>query len=187
MKIQLITMIKLLKNIILIDYSKSYKKCYETCKSCFGEGNKIDNNCIECDNDYLFLNDSFHEKNCYIKCKYYYYFNESNEYECTEQEICPNNYKLIESKKKCINKCENDNYYKYEYNLNCYIKCPEGTINEENTFICNIKEITTNIIYTTDISEKKLISSYIDLSTYNKIIIKEITSRIMILFHRQIL
>ena len=157
--------------------NKSYKKCYETCKSCFGEGNKTDNNCIECDNDYLFLNDSLHEKNCYIKCEYYYYFDESNEYKCTEQEICPNNYKLIESKKKCINKCENDNYYKYEYNLNCYIKCPEGTINEENSYICYIKEITTNIIYTTDISEKKLISSYIDLSTYNNIIIKEITHK----------
>ena len=28
--------------------SKSYKKCYETCKSCFGDGSEIYNNCIEC-------------------------------------------------------------------------------------------------------------------------------------------
>ena len=159
-------------------YSKSYKKCYETCKSCFGEGNEIYNNCTECNNGYLFLNDSLYETNCYNKCEYYYYFNESNKYKCTSQEICPNNYKLIIAKKKCIDNCENDNNYKYEYNLTCYINCPEETINEENTYICSKienKEITTSILSKTENFEKILMSSYIDLSTYNYEIINEIT------------
>ena len=28
--------------------NKLYKKCYESCKSCYGEGNEANNNCIEC-------------------------------------------------------------------------------------------------------------------------------------------
>ena len=126
------------------------------------------------------MNDTLYETNCYIKCEYYYYFDESNQYKCTTQEICPNNYKLIELKKKCIDKCENDNNYKYEYNLICYVNCPEGTINEENSYICNKIEnieITTNILFQTEISEKKLISSYIDFSTYNYEITNEITNK----------
>ena len=31
---------------------KSYKKCYELCKSCYGEGNETYNNCIECKENY---------------------------------------------------------------------------------------------------------------------------------------
>ena len=32
--------------------AKSYKKCYELCKSCYGEGNETYNNCIECKENY---------------------------------------------------------------------------------------------------------------------------------------
>ena len=28
--------------------NKLYEKCYESCKSCYGEGNEANNNCIEC-------------------------------------------------------------------------------------------------------------------------------------------
>ena len=127
---------------------------------------------------YLFLNDSLYEMNCYNKCEYYYYFDESNKYKCTTQENCPNNYKLIISKKKCIDKYENDNNYKYEYNLTCYINCPETTINGENTYICyeiENKEITTSILSKTENAEKILMSSYIDFNTYNNEITNEIT------------
>ena len=55
----------------------------------------------------MFINDSLYKNNCYKKCENYYYFNESNDYICTEN--CSGIYnKLIPEKNKCINKCEND-------------------------------------------------------------------------------
>ena len=42
-------------------------------------------------------------------------------YHCTETEACPEGYKLIESKKKCIDDCGKDDTYKYPY----YDKCIE--------------------------------------------------------------
>ena len=64
--------------------------------------------------------------NCYEKCNYYYYFDETNNFHCTE--ICPNKYgKLIKEKNQCIDNCYKDDIYKYEYNDNCYINCPDGT------------------------------------------------------------
>ena len=62
--------------------------------------------------------------NCYKNCSYYYYFDNENNYNCTINSSCPDNYSLIYEKRKCINKCVNDNEYKYEYNNNCIKKCP---------------------------------------------------------------
>ena len=87
--------------------NKLYKKCYENCKSCYGEGTETYNNCKECNNNYYFLNESLYETNCYEKCGYYYYFDEWNKYHCTLNLSCPVNYKLIASKKKCIDECKN--------------------------------------------------------------------------------
>ena len=138
--------------------NKLYKKCYENCKSCYGEGNEAYNNCKECINNYYFLNESLYETNCYEKCDYYYYFDESNKYYCTLNLSCPVNYKLITSKKKCIDECKNDNTYKYEYNAICYINCPEETI--DNNYICYQIEnkestIITQKVEITDIIENK--------------------------------
>ena len=46
--------------------------------------------------------------------------------------------KLIKEKKECIDKCKNDNTYKYEYNNICYDKCPSGTyeLDENYDYIC---------------------------------------------------
>ena len=93
-----------------------FKKCYETCKYCYSEGNEANNNCIECITNYTLLNESSKENNCYIRCSYYYLFDESNIYECTEDIICPGDYnKLIKEKNKCIDICENDNIYLFIY------------------------------------------------------------------------
>ena len=35
-----------------------YKKCYEYCKYCYGEGNETINNCIECISNFTFYNNS---------------------------------------------------------------------------------------------------------------------------------
>ena len=111
--------------------NKIYKKCYINCKYCYGEGNETINNCIECNDNLMIINNSIYNTNCYEKCNYYYYFNEANNLQCTE--ICPNKYgKLIIEKNQCIDKCYKDDIYKYEYNDNCYINCPNGTYELEN-------------------------------------------------------
>ena len=57
-----------------------------------------------------------------------YYFNESNKYTCTESYSCPPKYKfLISQKNKCIDECIKDDEYMYNYNSNCYKKCPLNT------------------------------------------------------------
>ena len=115
-----------------------YKKCYDICKKCNYGGNQYDNNCTECKYDLILLNEPINS-NCYNKCEYYYYFNESyNNYRCTEINKCPEKYKLIKQKNKCINQCKSDNIYKYEYNISCYEKCPNDTIYENNNF-CFLK------------------------------------------------
>ena len=95
---------------------KMYRKCYETCKECYGEGNETINNCIECKSNFSFYNNSMNIMNCYENCQFYHYFDETNKFHCTENKTCPKNYKLIEDKNKCIDNCRNDDTYKYEYN-----------------------------------------------------------------------
>jgi len=103
-----------------------YKECYYTCKKCNISGNEINNNCDECIDNYTFINESLAlSNNCFIKCEFYYYFNENNEYTCTISDICPTNYnKIIKQKNKCIDDCKNDNIFNYEYNNSCLKECP---------------------------------------------------------------
>jgi hypothetical protein len=49
----------------------------------------------------MFLEEPGKEGNCYIKCNYFYYFDISGNYKCSESNICPEGYnKLINEKKK---------------------------------------------------------------------------------------
>ena len=117
-----------------------FKQCHYKCKKCFGKGDNINTQCIECNDNYIFLNESMTEtiNNCYDKCTHYYYFNGNNEYKCTDEEQCPTGFnKLIREKKKCIDTCKNDNFYKYEFNNICYLQCPNGT-NETGDHICTL-------------------------------------------------
>jgi hypothetical protein len=86
--------------------NKIYKSCFETCKKCTELGDINNHKCTEC-----YLNYTLNETNCYEICQYYYYFDSSNQYHCTEKDECPENYKLIIDKKRCINKCSNDEIY----------------------------------------------------------------------------
>jgi hypothetical protein len=105
--------------------SQNYKKCYESCKYCYGEGNESNQNCKECKSDLIFYNNLLNISNCYEICNDYYYFDESNEFHCSES--CPEEYKLIIENKKCIADCKNDDIYIFEYNNICYPQCPNGT------------------------------------------------------------
>ena len=123
-----------------------YKKCHENCINCYGEGNLYNNNCSECKPGLRFINDFDGIYNCYEPCPFYYYFDELNNYICTEDNKCPKKYnKMIFPKKKCIDECMNDFTYKYEFNeIYCFDKCPIGTINNDKNDICSI-DINNNI------------------------------------------
>ena len=123
------------------DGNPIYKLCYETCSKCDIGGSITYHNCAECKPDFYFeliLNNGF--KNCYKKCPYYFYHDKNvDKYYCTEFEECPEQYsKLIFNKNECINKCEEDEEYKYEFRKRCYKECPEDSYANNNTFYCNL-------------------------------------------------
>ena len=128
---------------------KNYKKCYKFCKSCYGEGNETYNNCIECKDNFTFHNNSDDIKNCYPICNNYYYFDKLNIYHCTENLNCPEEYnKLILAKKKCIENCQKDDIYKYEYNNNCYKECPDKCLINETSNLTRLSSLIDNQIIT---------------------------------------
>ena len=122
-------------------YNGYFYLCYTSCKKCSSSGNDYNHNCDKCkDNYYQLLNENIDEKNCYLNCNNYYYFDSNNTYQCTTTKQCPDNRnKLIKEKKKCIDSCVNDNKYTNEYNnTECVEQCPEGYFPENN--ICKYKE-----------------------------------------------
>ena len=45
--------------------------------------------------------------------------------------------KMIDKNNICIDECQNDGTYKYEYEYNCFDKCPKGTLSsKDNLYIC---------------------------------------------------
>ena len=120
-----------------LDNDNIYKKCYILCKKCNKKGDEIDNNCLECIDNYRFINNK--DNNCYENCDNdYYYFDSSNNYSCiTENECLLKNKKLVKEKKECIDDCKNDNIYKYEFDNKCYRECPNNTIISNNDdYLC---------------------------------------------------
>ena len=101
-----------------------YESCYKKCKKCSAAGNDTNNNCDECNEGYTLIDHIENDKNCYNICDFYYYFDSSNMYNCTDKYECPNGYKLVKEKNKCIDNCTNDNKYIYEYENECYSICP---------------------------------------------------------------
>ena len=87
------------------DYEFSlYKKCFFTCKKCNIEGDYIIHNCIECKAPYFFEIKNKKFMNCYQNCSYYYYFDYENNYHCTTNLTCPEEFpKLIGNKMECMN------------------------------------------------------------------------------------
>ena len=142
-----------------------YKPCYSSCNLCINKGDKDNHNCIECKSGYIFLNESI-SMNCFKKCKYYYYFNASQIYECTREKICPKEFnKLIKEKNKCIDNCYNDNIYKYEFNNSCYLKCPNNTIYYEN-YTCIKEQIINNDTNQITYQDESTINIEKDYNTY---------------------
>ena len=118
--------------------NEKYEPCYSSCKFCTEYGNETDNKCTECKSEFEFKNDYIGNNNCYQKCSNNYYYDESNNLHCTNDNKCPDGYsKYIKEKNRCINNCQNDNIYKYEYQGICYDICPSGTvISNSNSYLC---------------------------------------------------
>ena len=123
--------------------NKDFRLCYETCNTCEYGGDGNINNCTSCDINYFFKPDINNTTNCVIKCSFFYYYNKFGQYKCTSSFQCPKDYNLlVKAKKKCINNCEYDDTYKYQYNGECLIKCPNNTYHRDNEYIC--KDININ-------------------------------------------
>ena len=88
-----------------LDSSESiYKECYRSCKYCYGPGDDSNHNCKKCKSGFTNLNN---DNNCYLVCDYYFYIDEYNNYQCTLNEECPDNYnKLVLDNKQCIDECK---------------------------------------------------------------------------------
>ena len=102
-----------------------YKKCYDSCEKCEKKGDKIMHNCLKCNTNFpfelYFNNFNNNHINCYENCSFYYYFDINNDYHCTENYSCPEEFnKLIKEKRFCLAECDNDEEYIYEYNNICY-------------------------------------------------------------------
>ena len=160
---------------ICVDSDVVNNECYESCQYCTSTGTKEENNCKECKQGYKFLDDTESIKNnCYQICPIYYYFDENSQYNCIEK--CSDKYsKTILPKMKCIEKCSKDNKYKYEFNDLCLDNCPEGTIYNTTSEICEVIKTDNDKLNYNDVIAVNLQESITDGSFNNIIenIIKE--------------
>ena len=89
-----------------------YKKCYETCSSCFGEGNDKENKCIDCKDSYVKY--PYDSTKCNIDtndCDKFWQVNEStNNIECVQTcsgyIIHKNLYEPQIIKPQCVQNCQ---------------------------------------------------------------------------------
>ena len=153
-----------------------FRQCYSNCKTCNEYGDENNHKCIECNDDYILI-----ESNCYIKCPFYYYFDENNQYFCTDNNECPTDYnKIIKEKNKCINNCTNDKDYKNEYNNYCYLLCPEGTVTNNKCENITYNQITSQECNPLNMFAGKCSTNNMDSSYKDKMILyiqKEIQNK----------
>ena len=142
--------------------TKYYEPCYSKCKSCEYPGNEDVNNCTVCKNNYIFRPDQIDSSNCVLKCKYYYYIS-FGVYYCTLNKQCPIKASLlIRNKDQCIDNCNNDNEYIYQFNYECLKECPEDTLPDEDN-ICKLIDKNKCYLY----SDYLLNINYKDLESNN--------------------
>ena len=121
-----------------------YKPCYRKCKRCNKEGNDDANNCLECNNGYMFRPLDNPKNNCISKNLNIYldaYGNIKN----LKNSQCPEDalYKIINNKTKeykvlCIYDCKESIDHLYLYNGICMESCPPNTKNV--SFVCQVND-----------------------------------------------
>ena len=130
---------KNLEGYYLDTYDSFYKPCYKSCKTCNIKGNEENNYCITCSSNYSYEFIILNYRNCYYKCKHYFYYDIArNKKYCTEGAECPIEYnKFIHNKNQCTEDCKKDDIYKYEYKKKCLSNCPSNTeIYEDIDYYC---------------------------------------------------
>ena len=130
------------KNLYFNNITNSYELCYKTCATCNKSGTYLENNCLTCAVNYK-KEPGRNSSNCVDECKYLYYYNTFNQYICTDDDQCPSEASfIIRSKRKCVNKCSNDDTYINQYNGECLSSCPSGT-EQKILNLCQIKNVAT--------------------------------------------
>ena len=143
---------------------EAYEKCFESCKSCYGNGNRIFHNCSTCLDNYIFQPEIPNSTNCVPKCKYYYYYSFLGEYKCTDNYHCPEKINLVvENENKCLSDCKHDSNYIYQYNGECLLQCPKNT-NTNSQKICLDSDIEkcTITIKNINLNSKSLNNKILD-------------------------
>ena len=142
----------------------AYEKCYNSCKNCYGNGNRVYHNCSSCIDNYIFQPEVPNTTNCVPKCKYYYYYSFVGDYECTDNYYCPEKINIFsEKEKKCVSDCKYNNKYIYQYNGECLSKCPENTYpNTHNICIDFDIEKCSISVKNIDIDQNLLNDEYVD-------------------------
>ena len=125
-------------NFYLNEKYKYFEVCYESCKTCIYNGNEKENNCTSCIDNFIFEPRILNTTNCVPKCNFYHYYTYFGLYLCTNIFQCPKKHRLlIRNKSECTDNCTKDDIYRYQYNGECIIKCPDNT--KVNRFKCEIK------------------------------------------------
>ena len=141
-----------------------FKLCHSNCKTCDYGGDGNENNCTSCKNNQILKPDIPNSTNCVTKCDFFYYY-QGEKYKCTYSEKCPDKYQLeIKDKRKCIDKCQNDNTYIFQYDGECYKDIPEGTTYDEikrlckdiNIEKCKLNEKKLNLLSNENITEYEI-------------------------------
>ena len=131
-------------NFYLNKDKKEYRECFQYCKTCNYGGNEAENNCTSCEKGYILEPDTPNSQQCVISCDYYYYYSKYYEYKCTAGPKCPDDFNLlIQEKRKCIDNCQKDNIYKYQYNGKCVEICPNETQKNDTDHFCKDIDLTS--------------------------------------------
>ena len=158
-----------LNNFYLDLKSKSFNLCYELCNTCENGGNYFEHNCTSCIFGYKLESNTVKPSNCILDCAYYYYYTIFGQYRCTTNWQCPlENNLLIRPNRRCVNNCNNDKLYKFQYNSECLEKCPNNTI-PNNINICeeNNKNICSLSIFDLNLNLEDIKSNNIEISAFN--------------------
>ena len=113
--------------------------CDSNCKTCYLNDNIPSSNCSSC-----YENKFLKNGKCVDTCEdgYKYYDSINNINYCTSDYSCPKSFdKLIPIKQQCIDECQKDSNYKYEFNHTCYQECPNNISvkSESKDFYCEVK------------------------------------------------
>ena len=117
--------------------NNNYYPCYDTCATCEYGGDAYENNCTSCEINYILKPDFIGSTNCVTSCLFNYYYSNYGQYRCTASPQCPEGYNFyIPEKGKCIDSCENDDTYQYQYNGLCLKECPLSTNSQFGEYLC---------------------------------------------------